>query len=295
YGCLDLRFAHRVRAPDGRNVARAPRARGVEPHPPGLPPGTDGTAADPSGRLQCVKTRARNSLCRCACACRGLRHGWGIQSMLTGALEHCASSSAARNRRISRRFAFFRRARAGILRWMTGSSNSLIWLASGSPRRTALLAQLGVAHRVRPVAVDERVRPGEAPRAYVQRLALEKAEALWARLPAAARLPVLGADTTVTVAGEILAKPSGFPECERMLRRLSGRTHEVCRAVALRDAQGADVRLSVSTVTFRVLQPEEIAAYWASGEPRDKAGGYAVQGLGALFIEHIAGSYSGIV
>jgi len=171
----------------------------------------------------------------------------------------------------------------------------LIWLASGSPRRTALLAQLGVAHRVRPVAVDERVRPGEAPRAYVQRLALEKAEALWAQLPAAERLPVLGADTTVTVDGEILGKPSDFPECERMLRRLSGRTHEVCTAVALRDAQGADVRLSVSTVTFRVLQPEEIAAYWASGEPRDKAGGYAVQGLGALFIEHIAGSYSGIV
>src|SRR5690606_32634844 len=112
----------------------------------------------------------------------------------------------------------------------------------------------------------------------------------WQQLPAAERLPVLGADTTVAIDGEILGKPASEAECVRMLTLLSGRKHQVLTAVALQTSYGAEVRLSVSDVTFRPLQEAEMRGYWHSGEPHDKAGGYAVQGRAALFIEHIAGS-----
>jgi len=174
-------------------------------------------------------------------------------------------------------------------------SNSLIWLASASPRRSALLTQIGVAHRVRAVAADERVLAGEEPSRYVRRLARLKAQTLWQRLDAAERLPVLGADTAVTIGTEILGKPTDEDDCVRMLQSLSGRTHQVFTAVALRTDHLNDVLLSVSDVTFRALTGEEIHEYWASGEPADKAGGYAVQGLAAAFIERIAGSYSGVM
>jgi septum formation protein len=178
---------------------------------------------------------------------------------------------------------------------MESSSNSLIYLASASPRRSALLDQIGVPHRVQPVDVDETARGGEPPDHYVRRLAVLKAEALWQKLTAAQRRPVLGADTAVVLDGEILGKPRDEQDCLRMLRLLSARTHQVFTAVALRASDGCQSRVNVSEVTFRKLIDDEIHSYWRSGEPADKAGAYAVQGRAALFIEHIAGSYSGIM
>ncbi len=182
---------------------------------------------------------------------------------------------------------------------MESSSNSLIYLASASPRRSALLAQIGVAHRVEPVAVDETALEGELPERYVRRLAVLKAETLWQKLvqtPAPPqRQPVLGADTAVVLDDEILGKPRDEQDCRRMLGLLSARTHQVFTAVALRASDGCQSRVNVSEVTFRKLEDEEIRSYWRSGEPADKAGAYAVQGRAALFIERIAGSYSGIM
>lgn len=175
------------------------------------------------------------------------------------------------------------------------SAKPLIYLASASPRRSALLAQIGIAHRVAPVAVDESVAGAEAPEAYVARLAALKADTLWHSLPADRRLPVLGSDTSVVVDATILGKPADEGDCLRMLELLSGRTHQVHTAVAVRGAVGSEVRLSVSDVTFRALTKAEMRAYWQTGEPADKAGGYAIQGRGAVFIRHIAGSYSGIM
>lgn len=171
----------------------------------------------------------------------------------------------------------------------------MILLASASPRRSELLRQVGIAHEVRPVDVDESVRGDEAPAAYVLRLAAAKAEALWERLSPRERRPVLAADTTVTLDGEIFGKPGSLDEARSMLGRLSGRTHEVHTAVALRHAGGASARVSSSAVTLRALAPAEVDWYWHTGEPADKAGGYAVQGRAAIFISHIAGSYSGVM
>lgn len=173
--------------------------------------------------------------------------------------------------------------------------NPLIFLASASPRRAQLLDQIGVAHRVQPASLDETRQRDEAPADYVVRLARSKAEALWGTLDPAERRPVLGADTTVAIDGEVLGKPVDRAGGIRMLQRLSGRTHEVFTAVALCHAGGCDHRLSVSEVTFRPITVEESEAYWRTGEPADKAGGYAVQGLAAVFITRIAGSYSGIM
>ncbi len=170
-----------------------------------------------------------------------------------------------------------------------------ILLASASPRRAELLRQVGIAHTVRPVDVDESVRAGEAPAAYVLRLAEAKAAALWGQLAPEDRRPVLAADTTVALEGEIFGKPGTLAEARAMLGRLSGRTHAVHTAIALLHAQGSAARVSSSTVTFRELTPAEIDWYWHTGEPADKAGGYAVQGRAAAFISHIAGSYSGIM
>ncbi|HET9447943.1 MAG TPA: Maf family protein [Steroidobacteraceae bacterium] len=171
----------------------------------------------------------------------------------------------------------------------------MIYLASASPRRSALLDQIGVAHRIRPVDVDETANGGEPPEQYVQRLAILKAETLWQKLAAVERQPVLGADTAVVLDEEILGKPRDEQDCLRMLKLLSARTHHVFTAVALRASAGCQSRVNVSEVTFRKLADEEIQRYWRSGEPADKAGAYAVQGRAALFIERIAGSYSGIM
>jgi septum formation protein len=154
-------------------------------------------------------------------------------------------------------------------------------------------------HRIQPVNVDESIQAGEAPDAYVTRLACAKARALWERLadpPGDGHSAVvLGSDTTVALDGEILGKPADRADGFAMLGRLSGRTHQVYTAVALQYAGGEEHRLSVSQVTFREVDPAEREAYWETGEPQDKAGGYAVQGLAAVFIRAISGSYSGIM
>jgi septum formation protein len=178
---------------------------------------------------------------------------------------------------------------------MENSSNPLIYLASASPRRSALLAQIGVAHRVQPVDVDESALGGEPPDRYVRRLAVLKAETLWDKLASWQRQPVLGADTAVVLDGQILGKPRDEQDCLRTLGMLSARTHQVFTAVALRASEGCQSRVNISDVAFRKLSDDEIRRYWRSGEPADKAGAYAVQGRAALFIERIAGSYSGIM
>jgi len=170
-----------------------------------------------------------------------------------------------------------------------------IFLASASPRRSELLRQIDVTHAVRPVAIDERPRPGERPAPYALRLAEEKARALWEQLAEAERRPVLAADTTVALDDEILGKPADRDDAFRILGRLSGRVHEVHTAVAVLHAGGAAARLSTSTVEFRELTHEEIDWYWRTGEPADKAGAYGVQGHAAIFIRHLAGSYSGVM
>lgn len=170
-----------------------------------------------------------------------------------------------------------------------------IYLASASPRRSELLRQIDVAHEVRPVAIDEAPRPGERPAPYALRLAEEKARVLWDRLSAAERRPVLAADTTVALGDEILGKPVDRDDAFRILGRLSGRAHEVHTAVAVLHAGGAAARVSTSTVEFRALTAAEIDWYWRTGEPADKAGAYGVQGHAAIFIRHLAGSYSGVM
>ncbi len=172
-------------------------------------------------------------------------------------------------------------------------TDSTLVLASASPRRRELLAQVGVKCAVQPADIDETPLPGEPPEAYVLRLARAKAIAVAdARGDAAT---VLGADTTVVVDGEPLGKPRDPDEAGAMLRRLSGRTHEVISAVvAVRGGRIAS-RMVTTRVTMRVLEDREIVAYCATGEPYDKAGGYAVQGLAAAFISHLDGSYTGVV
>jgi len=166
-------------------------------------------------------------------------------------------------------------------------------LASASPRRSALLAQLGVAHRVHATAVDESPLPGEAPEALVARLALAKARA---GIAAAAGLPVLGADTVVVLGERVLNKPRDAADAVAMLQSLAGRTHSVLSAVTLLDTAGTThSALSASRVSMRAIDAGEARRYWETGEPCDKAGGYAIQGYGAVFISDLAGSYSGVM
>ena len=175
---------------------------------------------------------------------------------------------------------------------MTTSRQPVVCLASVSPRRRELLSQIGVPHTVVGAHIDETARAGESPRDYVLRMAQQKALTVWER---GERLPVLAADTTVVLDDVIYGKPRDRADGIAMLGRLSARTHGVLTAVAVADARGVDLRLSVSTVRFRGLTPEECAAYWDTGEPCDKAGGYAVQGVAAVFIESLSGSYSGVM
>lgn len=168
------------------------------------------------------------------------------------------------------------------------------YLASASPRRKQLLEQLGLRFEVVPADVDETPRPGEAPRDYVGRIARLKAEAAAARLGHPG-LPVLAADTAVVLDGDILGKPKDREDALRMLARLSGRAHQVLSSVALWRAGSLEAALSESRVRFRALSQAEAEAYWQSGEPRDKAGAYGIQGLGGMFVEHLDGSYSGVM
>jgi len=165
-------------------------------------------------------------------------------------------------------------------------------LASGSPRRRQLLEMLRIPFRVIPPDVDERVRPGESADRYVRRLAREKAEAVTARVPGEV---VLAADTTVVLDAEIIGKPASPDEAVAMLDRLQGRTHEVMTAVVVgRDGVLAEA-LDVSRVTFRAVDRATLSAYVATGEPLDKAGAYAIQGLGAPLIERVEGDFFGVM
>jgi septum formation protein len=167
-------------------------------------------------------------------------------------------------------------------------------LASASPRRRELLTQAGFTFEVRPAHVNEDPRGDEEPIAYVVRLARDKAQAVFAELndPDVA---VLGADTTVTLDGHILAKPEDEADAARMLRMLSGRTHRVVTGVAIATAERTEVAAEVTGVQFLTLSDKEIAAYVETGEPMDKAGAYGIQGLAAKWIPRVEGCYFNVV
>jgi septum formation protein len=180
----------------------------------------------------------------------------------------------------------------------------MLVLASASPRRSQLLAQAGFTFQVHPAHIPEDPLPDEDPTEYVSRLAREKAQVVFRSLQAAVNanpashpdpLIVLGADTTVTLDGAILAKPEDATDAARMLRLLSGRTHRVITGVALVTEDTVDVAAEATSVQFLSMSEDEIAAYVASGEPMDKAGAYAIQGLAARWIPRIEGCYFNVV
>ncbi|MDH5435905.1 MAG: Maf family nucleotide pyrophosphatase, partial [Gammaproteobacteria bacterium] len=169
-----------------------------------------------------------------------------------------------------------------------------LYLASTSPRRRELLAQIGVCYQVLFIDVAEQRLPDESPEDYVQRLALEKAHAGRALVNTDSGIPVLGADTVVVLDGQVMEKPKDKADALAMLAQLSGQTHEVLSAVALVGVK-EKVVLNRSRVSFRATTEQEREAYWNTGEPQDKAGGYAVQGRAAIFISRIEGSFSGVM
>lgn len=171
-------------------------------------------------------------------------------------------------------------------------TGKLLCLASVSPRRRELLAQIGVPHTVAAAHVDETLLPDESPADYVARLARLKATTVRQR---GELLPVLAADTSVVLDGAVYGKPTGRADGLAMLQSLAGRTHQVFTAVALATRQGLALRLNCSSVRFRDIQRAEMEAYWETGEPRDKAGGYAIQGYGAVFVAALSGSYSAVM
>ena len=174
---------------------------------------------------------------------------------------------------------------------ITYGSEYMIYLASQSPRRAELLRQIGVPFHTVPADIDETPFEAEGAEEFVQRMAVDKARAIHALHP---QEIVLGSDTAVVLDGRILGKPAHREQAIDMLLSLSGRTHRVLTGVALVH-DGLGYALSESLVRFRPVEPDEAARYWDSGEPHDKAGGYAIQGLGAVFVAHIEGSYSGIM
>ncbi len=169
-------------------------------------------------------------------------------------------------------------------------TTQVLILASASPRRRELLRRAGLRFRVRPSHADETALPGETPRRHVRRLAQEKARAVWR--PGEY---VLGADTIVVIDNRILGKPRDARDAARMLRLLSGRSHRVLTGVCLLTPAGARTEVAETRVWFRRLTRREIAEYVASGEPLDKAGAYAIQGLASRFVERIDGCYANVV
>ena len=167
-----------------------------------------------------------------------------------------------------------------------------ITLASASPRRRELLDQIQVTYQVLPVDIDESYIEGETAEQFVTRLALEKAQAGFKLL---SQRPALGSDTIVVCEQQILGKPENRQHGFTMLKRLSGKTHKVMTAVAICNGSVEYCKLSCSEVEFTELSQQQIEAYWETGEPRDKAGGYGIQGIAAQFIKNIKGSYSGIM
>ena len=167
-------------------------------------------------------------------------------------------------------------------------------LASASPRRAELLRQIGVRFTIHPADIDETQHLGETPEDYVQRLAREKAQAVAQQL-LKIKLPVLGADTTVVLDNRVFSKPADKSEAIATLRALSGRSHRVLSAIAVVAEGRTELRLSETSVQFREIKEQEYERYWSTGEPQGKAGAYAIQGLGAVFVVGITGSYSGVV
>lgn len=167
-------------------------------------------------------------------------------------------------------------------------------LASSSPRRKELLASVGVKFSCQPADIDESVRANETPGAYVQRMAHDKAAVVAARQVDVSYC-VLAADTSVIIDGEILGKPADYSEARAFLLRLSGRRHRVITALCLQTDAGVSARCVETFVQFVHLQPRQLDAYLATDEPWDKAGAYAIQGLGGAFVETIEGSYSNVV
>jgi septum formation protein len=171
-------------------------------------------------------------------------------------------------------------------------AGAVLRLASASPRRRQLLELIGVPHVVSPADIDETPQPGESAPVYVTRLAKEKATRIWS---VDHSLPVLAADTTVTIDGEIFGKPESEHDALHILGKLSGRVHSVVTGICVLSQKSPTLAFSHSEVTFRRITRREILAYWASGEPRGKAGAYAIQGLGAVFVEKVSGSYTGVM
>lgn len=169
-----------------------------------------------------------------------------------------------------------------------------LFLASASPRRRELLTQIGVPFSLVSASIDETPRATETPEDYVQRLAREKALAGLAAIEDSTAC-VLGADTTVVLDQHILGKPVSQEDAIATLLALSNREHRVMTAVALADRNGCEVRLVTSHVRFRSIERDEALKYWKSGEPQDKAGSYAIQGWGAVFVSGLRGSYSAVV
>jgi septum formation protein len=167
-----------------------------------------------------------------------------------------------------------------------------IILASASPRRKELLDQIKVTYEIHPVDLDESPLPDEAPLDYVKRVAAEKSAACVAQLKT--EIPVLAADTAVVLGCMIMGKPKDQADALAMLTQLSGKTHQVYSAISLRGREHS-LAVSITEVTFRRLTEREMLDYWHSGEPVDKAGSYAIQGIGGLFVESIKGSFSGVV
>jgi len=164
-------------------------------------------------------------------------------------------------------------------------------LASSSPRRRQILETMGLEFTAASVDVDERQHPGETAEIMVVRLAVEKASAV----DSGPGVVVLAADTAVVLDGEVFGKPADEADALRMLAALSGHLHQVMTGVAVRSGSSAASVLSVTDVKFREIGPDEALDYWQSGEPRDKAGAYAIQGLGGTFVESVKGSYTGVV
>jgi septum formation protein len=169
---------------------------------------------------------------------------------------------------------------------------SSLYLASTSPRRRELLAQIGLDFSVLKVDVDESRLSGETPENYVRRLALEKVQAGLAEITGGV---VIAADTTVVIDDAVLGKPASLAEAVAMWTRLSGREHQVLTGVAVGNNTEIFVEVVTTRVRFRDILAGEMQAYWQSGEPADKAGAYAIQGRGAVFVHEISGSYSNVV
>lgn len=181
------------------------------------------------------------------------------------------------------------------------SSNSNLphfYLASGSPRRKELLLQLGYQFDIVVPNIEEEQQAGELPLDYVERLSREKAQEgikLISSIPTASQLPVLGADTIVVVDDQVLEKPNNYADCQRMLRLLSNRQHQVMTSVTVATSAHHHSKVVVTDVWFKSLTEQEIEAYWQTGEPCDKAGGYGIQGIGGRFVSHINGSFHAVM